>query len=147
MARDDVLVERNGAVTTVIINRPEARNACRVETVKALHDAFMAFEADDGARVAVLAGQGGSFCAGADLKELASGAALGFCWAGDDKGLTRRLLKKPVIAAVEGHAVPAGLASRCGAISGSPTRRRCSACSAGAMAARCRTAARCGCRA
>ena len=110
MARDDVLVERNGPVTTVIINRPEARNACRVETVKALHDAFMAFEADDEAGAAVLTGQGGSFCAGADLKELASGASLGFCWAGEDKGLTRRLLKKPVIAAVEGHAVAAGLA-------------------------------------
>lgn len=110
MTCDEVLVERNGPVTTVIINRPKARNACRVETVKALHDAFMAFEADDEARAAVLTGQGGSFCAGADLKELASGAALSFCWAGEDKGLTRRLLKKPVIAAVEGHAVAAGLA-------------------------------------
>ncbi|MGZ5912342.1 MAG: crotonase/enoyl-CoA hydratase family protein [Reyranella sp.] len=110
MARDDVLVERNGPVTTVIINRPEARNACRVETVKALHDAFMAFEADERARVAVLTGQGGTFCAGADLKELASGAAQGFCWAGEDKGVTRRPLAKPVIAAVEGHAVAAGLA-------------------------------------
>ncbi|WP_421996256.1 crotonase/enoyl-CoA hydratase family protein [Reyranella sp.] len=110
MARDDVLVERDGPVTTVIINRPQARNACRVETVKALHDAFMAFEADDTAKVAVLTGQGGTFCAGADLKELASGEALGFCWAGEDKGVTRRTLAKPVIAAVEGHAVAAGLA-------------------------------------
>jgi enoyl-CoA hydratase len=110
MVRDDVLAERNGAVTTVIINRPEARNACRVETEKALHDAFMAFEADDQASAAMLTGQGGTFCAGADLKELASGAALGFCWAGEDKGLTRRMLEKPVIAAVEGHAVAAGLA-------------------------------------
>src|SRR5438477_11587472 len=93
MARDDVLVERNGPVTTVIINRPEARNACRVDTVKALHDAFMAFEADDAAKAAVLTGQNGTFCAGADLKELASGAALRFCWAGEDKGVTRRLLK------------------------------------------------------
>jgi enoyl-CoA hydratase len=110
MNRDDVLVERNGPVTTVTINRPEARNACRVGTVKALHDAFMAFESDDTAKVAVLTGQGGSFCAGADLKELASGAAIGFCWAGEDKGVTRRALAKPVIAAVEGHAVAAGLA-------------------------------------
>ena len=110
MIRDEVLVERDGAVTTVIINRPEARNACRMATVKALHDAFMAFEADDEAKVAVLTGQGGTFCAGADLKELAAGSSLGFCWAGDDKGLTRRLLNKPVIAAVEGHAVAAGLA-------------------------------------
>jgi enoyl-CoA hydratase len=110
MARDEVLVERSGPVTTVIINRPEARNACRVETVKALHDAFMAFEADDGAKAAVLTGSNGTFCAGADLKELASGAALGFCWAGEDKGVTRRMLAKPVIAAAEGHAVAAGLA-------------------------------------
>ena len=66
MARDDVVLERNGPVTTVIINRPEARNACRVATVKALHDAFMAFEADDEASAAVLTGQGGAFCAGAE---------------------------------------------------------------------------------
>ena len=58
MTSNDVLVERNGPVTTVIINRPEARNACTVATVKALHDAFMAFEADDDAKVAVLTGQG-----------------------------------------------------------------------------------------
>ena len=110
MTSNDVLVERNGPVTTVIINRPAARNACTVTTVKALHDAFMAFEADDEAKVAVLTGQGGTFCAGADLKELSSGAALGFCWAGDDKGVTQRMLKKPVIAGVSGHAVAAGLA-------------------------------------
>lgn len=110
MTSKDVLVERNGPVTTVIINRPEARNACLVSTVKALHDAFMDFEADDTAKVAVLTGQGGAFCAGADLKELASGAALGFCWAGEDKGVTHRMLKKPVIAGVSGHAVAAGLA-------------------------------------
>lgn len=110
MALDDVLIERNGPVTTVTINRPSARNACGVDTVKALHDAFMGFEADDTARAAVLTGQGGAFCAGADLKELASGASLGFHWAGEDKGVTRRMLSKPVIAAVEGHAVAAGLA-------------------------------------
>jgi len=110
MARDEVLVERSGPVITVIINRPEARNACRVETVKALHDAFIAFEADETAKAAVLTGANGTFCAGADLKELASGAALGFCWAGEDKGVTHRMLNKPVIAAVEGHAVAAGLA-------------------------------------
>ena len=107
---DDVLVEREGPVTTVIINRPHARNACTVTMVKALHDAFMAFEADPGSRVAVLTGAGGAFCAGADLKEMSTGAALGFCWAGEDKGVTRRMLSKPVIAAVSGHAVAAGLA-------------------------------------
>lgn len=106
---DKVLVEHEGPVTTVVINRPDVRNACDMETVKALHDAFMAFEANDGARVAVLTGQGDAFCAGADLKELASGASIGFCWAGEDKGVTRRQLSKPVIAAVAGHAVAAGL--------------------------------------
>ena len=106
----EILVERSGPVTTVIINRPHARNACTVATVKALHDAFMAFEADPDARVSVLTGAGNTFCAGADLKEMAAGAALGFCWAGHDKGVTHRMLSKPVIAAVSGHAVAAGLA-------------------------------------
>lgn len=80
--------------------------------MKALHDAFMAFEADDEAKVAVLTGQGDYFCAGADLKELASGAALGFCWAGDDKNAPS-MLKKPVIAGVSGHAVAAGPCTGC----------------------------------
>ena len=110
MSSSEILVERDGPVTTVTINRPHARNACTVAMVKALHDAFAAFEADPTARVAVLTGAGGSFCAGADLKEMASGSALGFCWAGEDKGVTRRMLSKPVIAAVSGHAVAAGLA-------------------------------------
>lgn len=73
----EVLIERNGPVTTVIINRPEARNACTMDTAKALYDAFMAFESDERARVAVLAGQGDCFCAGADLQELASGKYIG----------------------------------------------------------------------
>lgn len=105
-----VLVEIDGPVTSVTINRPQIRNACDVETVKALYDVFAEFEANDEARVATLTGAGGSFCAGADLAELASGASIGFCWAGSDKGVTRRRLDKPVIAAVEGHAVAAGLA-------------------------------------
>jgi enoyl-CoA hydratase len=105
-----VLTERSGPVTTVAINRPEARNACDRETLALLWDAFGAFEADPEQRVAVLTGTGGSFCAGADLKELAAGTGIGFAWAGEDHGLTRRRLTKPVIAAVEGHAVAAGLA-------------------------------------
>jgi len=105
-----VRVEHDGAVTTVTINRPQVKNACDKETVQTLHDVFMAFEADPDARVAVLTGSGGAFCAGADLDELASGASIGFCWAGKDRGVTRRRLAKPVIAAVEGHAVAAGLA-------------------------------------
>jgi enoyl-CoA hydratase len=105
-----VLTETDGPVTIVIINRPAARNACDMETVQTLHDVFEAFEADEAARVAVLTGRDGAFCAGADLAELSSGASTGFCWAGDDRGVTKRRLTKPVIAAVEGHAVAAGLA-------------------------------------
>ncbi|MBW1819921.1 MAG: enoyl-CoA hydratase/isomerase family protein, partial [Deltaproteobacteria bacterium] len=98
MLNNDVLTNHNGPVATIIINRPEARNACTVATVKALYDAFMDFEADKNAKVAVLTGQGDCFCAGADLKELASGKSIGFAWAGEDKGVTRRTLSKPVIA-------------------------------------------------
>lgn len=105
-----LLVEEDGPLTIVTINRREARNACLVAMVKGLHDIFMAFEADESQRVAILTGAGGSFCAGADLQEIASGAAIGYSWAGKDKGATRRRLTKPVIAAVEGHAVAAGLA-------------------------------------
>lgn len=110
MPENDVIVEHDGPVTTVIINRPEARNACTMATVKALHDVFMDFEADENAKVAVLTGQGDCFCAGADLKELSTGKSIGFAWAGEDKGVTRRTLMKPVIAGISGHAVAAGLA-------------------------------------
>lgn len=105
-----VLIERNGPVTTVVINRPEARNACTVDMVRQLHRAFTAFEADPDARVAVLYGAGGAFCSGADLREIEDGTAIGFCWAGLDEGVTRRYLDKPVIAAVSGPALAAGLA-------------------------------------
>jgi enoyl-CoA hydratase len=105
-----VIVKVEGPVTTVTINRPEVRNACDVETVQTLHDVFRNFEADEASKVAVLTGANGAFCAGADLGELASGSSIGFSWAGTDKGATRRRLAKPVIAAVEGHAVAAGLA-------------------------------------
>jgi enoyl-CoA hydratase len=94
----------------VVIDRPEARNACAVEMVRSLHRAFLAFEADPDARVAVLTGVGGAFCAGADLREIEDGTALGYCWAGVDEGATRRYLDKPVIAAVTGPALAAGLA-------------------------------------
>lgn len=103
-------VNRDGPVTTIVINRPEARNACSVDMVRALHDAFMAFEADDEARVAVLTGTAAAFCAGADLKEINDGTAMGFCWAGTDQGATRRYLSKPVIAGISGPALAAGLA-------------------------------------
>lgn len=110
MTTDKVLVRDDGPVRIVTINRPHARNACDVETVKTLHDVFAEFDADDTARVAILTGRDGYFCAGADLDEVSSGASIGFCWAGEDKGVTRKRCSKPVLAAVEGHAVAAGLA-------------------------------------
>src|SRR5258708_9194412 len=70
---DTVLVERDGAVTIVSINRPHCRNAVDGATARKLFDAFLAFDADTEASVAVFTGTGGFFCAGADLKAVASG--------------------------------------------------------------------------
>ena len=105
---DKVLVERAGPVTTIIINRPKAKNALDNEAAHVLADALHCFEADAEARVAVLTGAGGAFCAGADLKELGSGVDY-FPWAGSEQGPLRAPLSKPVIAAVEGHACAGGL--------------------------------------
>ncbi|HFZ2530202.1 TPA: enoyl-CoA hydratase-related protein [Pseudomonas aeruginosa] len=75
-----VIVERNGPVTTLVIARPERRNAVDRPTAQALADALREFEADDTARVAVLTGSGGNFCAGADLRVMAEDAICGvFC--------------------------------------------------------------------
>ncbi|OUR76374.1 hypothetical protein A9Q83_14460 [Alphaproteobacteria bacterium 46_93_T64] len=109
-ANGKVEISREGPVTTVIINRPEVRNACDMETVQGLHDAFADFEKDKTSKIAVFTGKGEGFCAGADLEEISSGASIGFSWAGTNKGATRHRLSKPVIGAIEGHAVAAGLA-------------------------------------
>ncbi|MEU5464498.1 crotonase/enoyl-CoA hydratase family protein [Streptomyces althioticus] len=102
--------ERRGAVTTVVLSRPEARNAVDGPTAAELADAFRAFEADDAARAAVLWGEGGTFCAGADLKALGTERANRVTEDGDGPmGPTRLRLSKPVIAAVAGHAVAGGL--------------------------------------
>jgi enoyl-CoA hydratase len=113
-----VRVEKSGAVTTVILSRPEARNAVDRTTADLLSDAFIAFEKDDDAMVAVLWGEGGTFCAGADLKAIASGEKRNRVEppkAGvrlprnAPMGPTRMRLSKPVIAAIAGHAVAGGL--------------------------------------
>ena len=105
-----VASERNGPVTTVILDQPQIRNAVDGPTAQALADAFRAFEADEQARVAVLWGAGGHFCAGANLKAAGSAAGNRVAPDGDGPmGPSRMLLSKPVIAAVAGHAVAGGL--------------------------------------
>ncbi len=107
---DAVTVERDGPVTTVVLHRPDVRNAVDRPTAEALAEAFRAFEADDGALVAVLWGAGGTFCAGADLKAVAAGRGNRVAPTGDGPmGPTRMQLSKPVVAAVAGHAVAGGL--------------------------------------
>ena len=103
-----ILVERNGPVTTIIMNRPEVRNALDNDAIALLGEAFQAFDADEKARVAVLTGTGGAFCAGADLKEMSQGTNYQ-AWSGSENGTLRAPLSKPVIAAVEGHACAGGL--------------------------------------
>lgn len=102
---------REDAVFTVIINRPEARNAVDRDTAQALYEAFNAFDADDTLSVAVLTGAGSNFCAGADLKAVSEGRGNITKVGGDlgPMGPTRLALSKPVIAAVEGYAVAGGL--------------------------------------
>jgi enoyl-CoA hydratase len=105
-----VRVERDGSVTVVTIDRPEVRNAVDGPTAEALADAFRTFAADEGAHVAVLTGAGGTFCAGADLTAMLEGRGNRVTAEGDGPmGPTRMLLDKPVLAAVEGHAVAGGL--------------------------------------
>ena len=107
MSQPKIITERNDGVTTIIINRPEVRNALDREATALLGQAFLDFERDDSALVAVLHGSGGAFCAGADLKELAGGSKYE-AWAGEHGPLSRPLTK-PVIAAVAGHACAGGL--------------------------------------
>ena len=119
-----VRIEKNGPVWTVIHARPEARNAMNPENAQALYEAFLAFDADESASVAVFWGEGGAFCAGFDLKRVGEtdpdrpNTAFDFTGQGDGNGgdiarapmgPSRLELSKPVIAAVEGPAVAGGM--------------------------------------
>ena len=105
-----IRVEKRGAITTVILDRGARRNAIDRATAEALAAAMRDFDADDTAKVAVLWGDHGTFCAGADLKAIAEGQANRVLPDGDGPlGPTRLLLGKPVIAAIAGHAVAGGL--------------------------------------
>ena len=119
-----VSVTFDRGLTTVMLRRSATRNAVDPETARALFDAFLAFEADEAAKVAVLSGEGGAFCAGFDLKSAGSGAAddlfagLDIPEGWDDPvadprpgpmGPSRLMLSKPVIAAIEGPAVAGGM--------------------------------------
>jgi enoyl-CoA hydratase len=106
-----VLIERQGAVTTVVIDQPRARNAIDRATAEALAKAFRDFDADPAQHVAVLCGANGHFCAGADLKSFVANPGE---WKLEEDGdaplgPTRMLLSKPVIAAVSGYAVAGGM--------------------------------------
>lgn len=111
---ETILVEHEGPVTIVSINRPERKNAVDGATARRLFDAFRAFDVDSNSSVAVFTGTGGAFCAGADLKAVAIGdrekkRELGGHDTIAPMGPSRLRLSKPVIAAVEGHAVAGGM--------------------------------------
>jgi enoyl-CoA hydratase len=99
-----------GPLHFVQICRPDRRNAIDCDTAAALADHFRAFEADPEARIAILSGHGGHFCAGADLQAIAQGRPNRVENTGDGPlGPTRMRLSKPVIAAIEGACVAGGL--------------------------------------
>ena len=105
-----VTIEKNGPITTVILNRAEVRNAVDRATAESLAEAFREFDADESALVGVLYGDNGTFCAGADLKAIADGRGNHVAPDGDGPmGPSRMLLNKPVIAAISGYAVAGGL--------------------------------------
>jgi len=111
---DSVLVRQRGAVTIISVNRPNRRNSVDGRTARRLYEEFKAFDGNNDASVAILTGEGGTFCAGADLKAIAEVDLEKRCGVGGlntlaPMGPTRLRLSKPVIAAVEGYAVAGGM--------------------------------------
>src|SRR5450432_3846837 len=111
-----LLVERDGHVVTITMNRPEARNAMDLQMLARLADAWEEVDRDDGVRVAILTGAGGHFCSGSDLKQMHKPPDDE--WAARFKAdpdlhwkafLRHRALKKPLVAAVEGSAIAGGM--------------------------------------
>jgi enoyl-CoA hydratase len=104
-----VTTRKDGDIYTVTINRPDVRNAVDLETAQMLYEAFLEFDLNDQLSVAILHGEGGNFCAGADLKALADGTPNRLEPIGSaPMGPSRLFLSKPVIAAVSGYAVAGG---------------------------------------
>ena len=108
---EPLAITREGRTLVVAINRPERRNVVDLATARALHRAFIEFDADAEADVAILTGNGGAFCAGADLRALNEGERKPIEPDGDfaPMGPTRLKLSKPIIAAIEGPAVAGGI--------------------------------------
>ena len=107
-ADGNILASRRVPVTTIVINRTEVKNALDAKTARGLAGAFQIADADEEIRAIVVAGSGGAFCSGADLKELAADGMY-FPWAGGNDGPLGTPLTKPLIAAIEGPAVAEGL--------------------------------------
>ena len=106
----NITIQKEDHITTILINRPEVKNAVNGETAQELADAFRAFDQDGDSYVAILGGLGGTFCAGADLKAVAAGQGNRTEPDGDGPmGPSRMLLSKPVIAAISGYAVAGGM--------------------------------------
>lgn len=108
---ENITLQKEDHITTILINRPQAKNAVDGPTAKELADAFRVFDQDDDSYVAILGGLGGTFCAGADLKAVATGENINRTEPTGDgpMGPSRMQLSKPVIAAISGYAVAGGM--------------------------------------